>query len=268
MLTRLDELLIASIRPHNLAVDQYVDRLQMPVARLNKEPHVAAHEELARIVRSWPEQDSPLSRCRVLSVLKHLKFSLPMPENSLGATMLAVVEGTIPPRVRYIARLHEMGFSAFIFAFDLFEHTLKAFWKEKGVMLDEEYRQEMLEIYLLAVYHLGRSRTLPNEQREIILLGVHDSYNAIYLRPKGRGTLGPQDFATAYQRVVEQWIKSAGDVRRQSPSYALVRNVFNLLGLNSPLDRMTCATLLEASASHMLELGEVLTQTRASAGMQ
>lgn len=268
MLSRLDELLISSLRPSNMAIDPYIERLKTPIVNFAKSPEAAAHEELSRIVRSWPEKDSPLSRCRVLSVLKHLRFSLPLPEGSLGATMLKTVEQTIPPRVRHIARMHEMGFSAFIFAFDLFEYTLKSFWNEKGVMLDEEYRQEMLEIYLLAVYHMGRSRALANEQREIILLGVHDSYNAFYLRPKNRGSLEPKDFANAYHRVVEQWVKSAGDLRQQSPSYALVRNVFNLLGLNSPLDRMHCATLLEASANHMLELGEVLTQTRVAAGMQ
>jgi hypothetical protein len=267
MITRLDELLLESVRPQGFTADLYVNDLKRPIGAIEKTTGLAAHEELLRIVRSWPDQDSPLSRCRLACIFKHFKHSLPLPDGSLGDLMLKIVEKSIPPKVEYVARLHEIGFTCFLFAYDLSDITLKAFWREKGVELDMEYKQEMFQAYLLAVYHLGRSRMLPMDQRELILFGVHDSYNSFFCRGQGLEEVAPQSFVTSYQAVIERWIKSASDARPQSPSYALVRTVFNMLGLTSPIDRMSCATLLDASANHMLELSEVIQHNRASAGM-
>ncbi|MBX3021386.1 MAG: hypothetical protein KF799_06870 [Bdellovibrionales bacterium] len=265
MIDRLDELLIDSIRSPHMSISDYVRELKRPVIEPNST--AAAHKELLRIVRSWPDKDSPLSRCRILSVLRHLKFSLSLSEESFGTQMLNVVDSTIPAGVRHIALLHEMGFACFTSAFELYEHTLQAFYNEKGVELDIEYKQEVFQIYLLAIYHMGRSRSLETKHREVILFGVHDSYNTFFLKPSRREGLIPEQFVAAYESVVARWVKSARESHRQSPSYALVRTVFNLLGLVSPMERMNCAALLEAGAGQMLELSEVVQHSRLAVGV-
>lgn len=267
MLTTLDELLIDSIRPKSVSISEYVRELKFPMGHFQDRGGKIAHEEALRIVRGWPDQDSPLSRCRLVSVLRQLQFSLSLPERSFGSHLLSVVEATIPPGVRYIAQLHEMGFACFVDAYELYEHTLQAFYNEKGVELDLEHKQETFQIYLLAVYHMGRSRSLESKHREVILFGVHDSYNAFFLKPSHLDGLIPEKFVAAYENVIARWVKSAREQRKQSPSYALVRTVFNLLGIVSPMERMNCASLLEAGASHMLELSDVVQHSRASAGM-
>lgn len=267
MQKRLDDLLIESICPAHLTKADYIAGLKRPVGKIEQAVGIAAQEDLVRIVRSWPDKDSPLSRCRLISLMRQLKYSAPFPADSMGELMLKILEKSIPPNVNYIARLHEMGFSCFMFAYDLYDLTLKAFRKEKGVELDLEFAQPVFQTFLLAVYHLGRSRMLPTNFREVILFGVHDSYNMFYLRPLGLEPVVPAQLAASYEAVVERWIEAASGERKQSPNYALVRSVFDSIGLMAPIERMACATLLEASANHMHELSEVLQQTRASAGM-
>lgn len=257
MLTRLDERLIESIRPPQTSISEFARQLKTEMP--------ANPAELLRIVRSWPDKDSPLSRCRLISILRQLKFSLSLSEHSYGSNMLKSVEATIPPGVRHIAQLHDVGFNCFVFAHDLFEHTLQAFYNEKGMELGKEYQQEMFQIYLLAIFHMGRSRALDVRHREVILFGVHDSFNEFFLKPARLAGQIPEQFNDTYESVVNRWVKSAHESKRQSPSYALVRTVFNLLGLVSPTERMNCAALLDAGASHMLELGEVIQQSRIAA---
>lgn len=267
MRTRLDTLLLKSLNPQGLTLDEYVSDLQRPVGAVERTFGLASQRELVRITRTWSGGDSPLNRCRLVCVLNHLKHSLPYRDGSLGDRMLKVVESSIPSRVQYIVRLYEMGFSCFLFAFDLYDLTMSAFRAEKRVDLDHEFQERMFRIYILSVYHMGRSRMLATEHREVILAGVHDSYGALFCRPKGYEIAAPDEFVKAYQEVVDQWVNSAGAIKSQSPSYALIRIVFNLLGLTSPMDRMACAALLEASANHLLELSEVLQQQRMSAGL-
>lgn len=265
MQSRLDELLVDSLRPKNVTTIRYIYNLRLPIGPLEEQTRVAVHQELLRIVRSFPDQDSPLARCRILAVLRALNTSLNLPANSFGRAMLDTVEASIPPRVRYVAHFYEIGFACFESGFDLYEQTLEIFALEKKIQLPRDLRQDVLETYALAIYHLGRSRLEAHAHRELILLGVHDAFNQIACRALGWNAVSAQEFAFAYENIVERWIQQAERGRAQSSAHALVRAVFNTLGLTSAVARMKCVALLDAGVNQMLEASELSQVTRVSA---
>lgn len=249
----LNELLLETVRPSDFSADLYRAHLEGP--------NFFARDEVLRLLGLWPATESPQSICRVFCVLKHLKYSLRFHSNTLGDQMLADFEGALPVPANEMVRLHFIGFSCMVLAFDLYEQTLHAFIKEKNVELDAEYHQRILESYLFAIYHLGRSPNLDYEQLQTILVGVHDSLNAFYCRPLQKEEVSAARFNSTYEDIVQEWVQSSADVRSLSPAYALVRIVFNRLGLLAPAERIACASLLEAAAGHVLELGDVFSRS-------
>jgi len=255
---KLSELIMATSLPADSYSPDYY-RAQL------LEPSTQPSQELMRLLKQWSNVEAPLAMCRAYCALKHWKATLRWGPNSLGEQMLTRLEAALPGRTLEWVKLHTAGFACLLLAYDVYARTLKTFHREKEMDLNSDFKKEILQTYVLAVYHFGRSMELEPAGVRMILAGAHDSFNAFFCRPMGLEQVSARDFAIPFEAILTGEKLTGMDGRPLSPSYALVRNVFNQLGLNSQSERMTCATMLEVSAGHVLEMGEVLSLSRTSA---
>lgn len=213
-------------------------------------------QEVLRLLRNWNDVESALAMSRAYSVLNHWKYTLRWGPDSMGFQMMLSLERALPGRTLSWVRLHALGFSGLRLAYDVYLRTVKTFIKEKNINMDPALKAMAMQIYLMSIYQLGRPRHLSSGAQQLILFGAHDSLNTFFNYPQGLDFTGMGEWVGLFEKTVSQGFAPAANGRRLSPPFALVRSVFNQLGLSSQRDRIVCSTLLESGAQHVLELSE------------